>query len=86
MSNPGVRKSKVSRANSTDPADPLADLFGFAAAQKRLQEEQNQRTSANIDLGFQPWRVFLNHMDSYHGRRMVEVEKLSKYITYFSFK
>lgn len=74
MSVSGLQKSKVSMSNSNDPADPLADLFGFETAQKRPQEEQNQNISAHVELGFKPWRVFVNNIDSYHGRRIVEVQ------------
>jgi len=51
--------------------DPLDDLFGFEAAQKRQQIEE--LTEKNGKLQFAPWRVFINHIDSYHGEILADV-------------
>lgn len=52
-------------------ADTLDDLFGFEAARKR-QEDRNLKTE-NMKPHFKPWRVFINHIDSYHGKILTDV-------------
>ena len=27
----------------------------------------------SVEPGFKPWRVFINHVDSYHGRKLADV-------------
>ena len=52
----------------------ISDLFGFEAAQMRLQDTQNHESFEGVEVKFKPWRVFVNCIDSYHGKRIVEVK------------
>lgn len=63
-------KQNISITESTI-ADTVDDLFGFEAARKR-QEERNL-TTENIKPHFKPWRVFINHIDRYHGKILTDV-------------
>lgn len=51
--------------------DDFDDLFGFEAARKR--EEKRALIEGNDMLRFTPWRVFINHIDSYHGKLLTDV-------------
>jgi len=51
--------------------DDLDDLFGFEAARKRQQIKE--LTEKNGKLQFAPWRVFINQIDSYHGKVLTDV-------------
>lgn len=56
----------------TEPsADTLDDLFGFKAAQKR--QKDRDLTTENMKPHFKPWRVFINNIDSYHGKILTDV-------------
>lgn len=57
----------------TEPttANALDDLFGFEAARKR--QEDRDLTTENMKPHFKPWRVFINHIDSYHGKILTDV-------------
>lgn len=57
----------------TEPtaASTLDDLFGFEAARKR--QEDRDLITENMKSHFKPWRIFINHIDSYHGKILTDV-------------
>lgn len=61
----------ISDPITANNANALDDLFDFEAARKR--QEERDLTAENGKLHFKPWRVFVNHIDSYHGKLLVDV-------------
>ncbi|XP_012286013.2 adenylate kinase 7 [Orussus abietinus] len=49
---------------------PFDDLFGFEDA--RMRQEEREREARHVELGLRPWRVFINHIDSYHGKKLAD--------------
>lgn len=64
-------EQNISITESTTAANTLNDLSGREAAEKQ-QQDRNVITE-NIKSYFKPWRVFINHIDSYHGKMLVDV-------------
>lgn len=64
----------IENISITEPitgADTLNDLPGHEAVEKR--QEGRDLTAENTKSYFKPWRVFINHIDSYHGKILAEV-------------
>jgi len=68
-------KQNISITGPATVADALDDLFGFEAARKR--QRNRDLTSGNVKPHFKPWRVFINHIDSYHGKILIDVRIVS---------
>lgn len=60
----------------TTAADILHNLSGHETNGERL--ENRNLTTENVKLHFKPWRVFINHIDSYHGKLLVDVSIVFK--------
>lgn len=54
-----------------DVADNLFDL-----ATTRKQQENCDLSTESAKLNFKPWRIFINHIDSYHGKILTDVRSL----------
>lgn len=61
----------ISTTESTAAADASDDPFVRETARKR--QEERDLTAKNVKSHFKPWRVFINHIDSYHGRLLTDV-------------
>jgi len=64
-------KQNVSITELTNAADTFDNLFGFEAAQKR--QEDCDLSTEKVKPYFKPWRIFINHIDSYHGKILTDV-------------
>lgn len=68
------RAKKINRKSINETRDPLEDLFEFKAAEEREKSRIAQEFSTTNPEGeFKPWRVFINHIDGYHGEKLAEV-------------
>lgn len=61
----------ISITELTNATDTLDSLSGFEAAQKR--QEDCDLSTENTKSLFKPWRIFINHLDSYHGKILTAV-------------
>lgn len=67
--------------------DILNDLSSHEAAGKRLKDRN--LTIKNVRPYFKPWRIFINHIDSYHGKLLADVSivlKTNLILTFFYIK
>lgn len=74
-------EENISITEPITTVDVLDDLFGFEAAQ--IREEKRDLTAENRKLHFKPWRVFINHIDSYHGKLLAEVRRLFSILQFY---
>ncbi|XP_011694075.1 PREDICTED: adenylate kinase 7-like [Wasmannia auropunctata] len=63
-------KQNISITELTNAADTLDSLHGFEAARKR--QEGCDLSTENVKPHFKPWRIFINHIDSYHGKILTD--------------
>lgn len=61
----------ISITEPTTAANVSDDSFGYEADRKR--HEKSDLITKNMKSQFKPWRVFINHIDSYHGRLLTDV-------------
>jgi len=62
-------QKNISITKPTNAADTLNNLSSFEAARKR----QEDLSTENGKPHFKPWRIFINHIDSYHGKILCDV-------------
>lgn len=62
-------KEDISSTGPITAAGTLNDPSGFEVVQNR----QEDLTTENVKSYFKPWRVFINHIDSYHGKLLTNV-------------
>ncbi|XP_036144652.1 uncharacterized protein LOC114254645 isoform X2 [Monomorium pharaonis] len=63
-------KQNISITKLTNAADTLDNQFSFDVARKR---QDCDLTTENVKPHFKPWRIFINHIDSYHGKILTDV-------------
>lgn len=64
-------EQNISITELTNATDTLDSLFNFEAARKR--QENCDLSTENTKSHFKPWRIFINHIDSYHGKILTDV-------------
>ncbi|KYM83836.1 Putative adenylate kinase 7 [Atta colombica] len=62
-------QKNISITKPTNAADTLNNLSSFEAARKR----QEGLSTGNMKPHFKPWRIFINHIDSYHGKILCDI-------------
>lgn len=60
----------ISITKLTNAADTLNNLSSFEA---RKRQKDFDLSTGNVKPHFKPWRIFINHIDSYHGKILSEV-------------
>ncbi|XP_011644876.1 uncharacterized protein LOC105432009 [Pogonomyrmex barbatus] len=73
-----MNKQNISITEPINAVDILDNLFGFEAAQKR--QENCDLSTENAKSHFKPWRIFINHIDSYHGKILTDMLSDTVYI------
>ncbi|XP_018338500.1 PREDICTED: adenylate kinase 7-like [Trachymyrmex septentrionalis] len=64
-------KKNISITELTNAADTLNSLSSFETTRKR--QEDCDLSTENVKPHFKPWRIFINHIDSYHGKILSDI-------------
>lgn len=70
-------KQNISITELTNAADTLNSLSDFEITRKR---QEDNLSVENMNLYFKPWCIFINHIDSYHGKILTDVCIVYNYI------